>query len=86
MTFSLGWDRRDEETGRRVNLEFCLIRDKATWKVRKLRGEPREVFKPEESDWQELFEVLERHHARGKVTAPDLKTVRALYNRWKEGF
>ncbi|MCD8483158.1 MAG: hypothetical protein LR015_11125 [Verrucomicrobia bacterium] len=70
MTFSLGWDRRDEESGRRVNVEFSLIRDKATWKIRKLRGEPREELKPEESDWQELFEVLDRHQARGKSEGP----------------
>jgi len=80
MTFSLGWDRRDE-TGRRVNLEFSLVRDKATWLIRRERGEPRESYAPTREDWDELLEVMERHLARGKVTHEDFRIVTDLRDK-----
>lgn len=77
MTFSLGWQKRDEE-GNRLTVEFSLVRQKAEWKIQQGRFETRRDFRPSEEDWEKLFETMDRHLARGKVTHPDYKIVKRL--------
>jgi hypothetical protein len=77
MTFSLGWNSRDADN-RRVNITFTLVRDKPTWVIRRKRNEPREPLAPEPLHWAELFEVLDRHLARGKVSHLDYAKVKRL--------
>lgn len=83
MTCSVSWYRRDEE-GKRIQLEFKLVREKASWVVHRRRNEPRETYEPEEEDWEELLEQLERNLRRGKVYPKDLAIVRRLYARWRD--
>lgn len=83
MTFSLGWSRKDE-LGKTQRVEFQLIRDKATWKYRPERNEPRVEFSPQEADWEALFEVLDRHLQRGKVSHRDYAIVKDLWQRSRE--
>lgn len=73
----LGWTRRDAE-GKKVEILFELVRDKATWKVHRTRHDPREDYTPDAEDWEALLEAATRHAARGKVTAPDLAIVKRL--------
>lgn len=80
MTFSLGWSRRNA-LGATERVEFELVRRKATWRFRPARNEPREEFKPAAEDWEALFEVLERHLQRGKVSHEDVKIIRDLRQR-----
>ena len=77
MTFSLGWNSRDIDN-RRINITFTLIRDKASWVVRRKRNEQREPIEPEAAHWEELFEVLDRHLARGKVSHIDYAKVKRI--------
>ena len=74
----LGWSRRDEE-GRKIEISFELVRDKAKWTVHRARNEPREAYTPEEQDWEDLLEVINRHRARGKVTHLDAEIVERLH-------
>lgn len=74
MTFSLGWQKRDENDEKQ-RIDFELIRDKATWRVQHGRFNTREEFTPTEEDWETLFETLDRHLARGKVSHLDYKLV-----------
>ncbi len=73
---------RDEE-GNRANLEFSLVRQKATWKIQHGRFETREDYKPSEEDWEALFETMDRHLARGKVTHTDYKIVQRIRREGK---
>lgn len=82
MTFSLGWHKRDEE-GNRLNIEFSLVRQKASWQVQRARYEPREAYRPAEEDWEALFETLDRHLARGKVSHTDYKIVQRIRREGK---
>jgi hypothetical protein len=75
MSFSLGWYKRDLE-GRRVKVQFELVRDKATWLLKPARHERWEPLRPEAEDWEALFEVLDRHLARGKVSHEDVRFLR----------
>lgn len=84
MTFDVGWNRRDETTGRRININFKLIREDASWIVHRMRHEDREPYKPVERDWEDLFELLDRHLARGKVSHTDYAIVQKLHARWLE--
>ncbi len=77
MTFSLGWQRRDEE-GNRQEIEFSLVRKKAEWKIQDGRFESRRPHQPSEEDWDKLFETMDRHLARGKVTHTDYKIVERI--------
>lgn len=83
MTCSVNWYRRDE-AGKRIQIEFKLVREKATWKVHRQRFEPREVYEPEQEDWEELLRQLQRNLQRGKVYPKDVALVRRLYERWQE--
>ena len=78
MSFEIGWNRRDETTGKRIRIEFKLVRRDVTWKVQRDRYETRETFEPDESDWDELFERLDKHLKRGKVQLPDIKLIHQL--------
>jgi hypothetical protein len=75
MSFELGWNRRDDE-GQRIKIAFKLVRDKAAWTVQHSRFERWQPYAPEARDWEDLFEVLERHLARGKVSIEDAAIVR----------
>ena len=83
MTCSLAWQRRDEE-GKRIQIEFKLVKEKPSWRVHRRRFEPREPYEPEAADWEELLVMMERNLRRGKVYPGDLATVRRLYERWRE--
>ena len=83
MTCSLSWYRRDEN-GKRQQVEFKLVREKAEWKVKRERFEPRENFEPEDTDWETLLEQMERNLQRGKVYPRDLEIVRQLWQRSRE--
>ncbi|NBD38874.1 MAG: hypothetical protein GVY10_09925 [Verrucomicrobia bacterium] len=83
MTCSLSWQRRDEE-GKRIQIEFKLVKEKAAWQVHRRRFEPREPYEPETEDWEELLAQMERNLRRGKVYPEDLRLVRRLYARWRE--
>ena len=80
MSCTFSWYRRNEE-GRREQIEFHLIREKATWRIHRVRNEPREPYDPDDTDWETLLEVMERNLKRGKVYPPDLKRVRDLRER-----
>lgn len=80
MTFSIGWTRVSQE-GAKQRVDFDLVRDKASWKYRPARAEPRVEFQPTEEDWNALFEVLDRHLQRGKVTHIDYKIVKQLHQQ-----
>lgn len=77
MTFSLGWQKRDED-GTKVRIEFALVRDKITWQAQFGRHNSRESYEPQEEDWEKLFETMDRHLARGKVSHLDYKIVQRL--------
>ncbi len=80
MTCTLSWYRRDEN-GKRQQIEFKLIKEKAFWKIHRERFEPREAYEPEPSDWEALLEQMERNLKRGKVYPADLEIVRRLWRR-----
>ena len=80
MTCSLSWYRRDE-SGKRQQIEFKLVREKAHWMIHRERYEPRESYDPEEEDWDALLELMERNLQRGKVYPKDLEIVRRLKDR-----
>jgi len=80
MTCSLAWYRRDDE-GRKFQIEFQLIREKATWKAKRVRSEPREIYEPEPEDWDELLEQMRRNLQRGKVYPEDIEIVKRLKER-----
>ncbi|MEX0326624.1 MAG: hypothetical protein AB3N33_11115 [Puniceicoccaceae bacterium] len=77
MTCSLSWYRRDE-TGKRQQIEFKLVREKAHWIIHRERFEPRETYEPDEEDWDTLLEQMDRNLKRGKVYPKDLEIVRRL--------
>ncbi|MEX0331401.1 MAG: hypothetical protein AB3N64_08270 [Puniceicoccaceae bacterium] len=77
MTCSLSWYRRDE-TGKRQQIEFKLIKEKAHWIIHRERFEPRESYEPDEEDWDTLLEQMDRNLKRGKVYPKDLEIVRRL--------
>ena len=54
MTCSLSWYRRDE-SGKRQQIEFKLVRENAQWIIHRERFEPREVYEPDEEDWDTLL-------------------------------
>ena len=84
MTCSLSWYRRDKETGKRLQIEFKLVREKPEWKIKRQRFEPREIFTPDDEDWETLIEQMERNLQRGNVYPEDLDLVRRLYERSRE--
>ena len=77
MTCSLSWYRRDEN-GKRQQIEFKLIREKAHWTIHRERFEPRETYEPDSEDWEALLKQMERNLQRGKVYPKDLEIVRRL--------
>ncbi len=77
MTCSLSWYRRDEN-GKRQQIEFKLVREKAHWQIHRERFEPREPYEPDEADWNELLEMMQRNLRRGKVYPKDIEIVRRL--------
>jgi len=78
MTCSLSWARRDPETGKRQQIEFKLVREKPEWRIHRKRNEPREPFVPEDADWEELLEQMQRNLRRGKLQLTDIEIVRRL--------
>jgi hypothetical protein len=80
MTCSLNWYRRNED-GKREQVEFKLVRDKATWTIHRERNEPRELFEPDSDDWDALLDAMERNLRRGKVYPEDLRIARQLRER-----
>ena len=84
MTCTLNWYRRDEETGKRLQIEFKLIKEKPHWKIHRERFEPREDYTPDEQDWEDLLEFMDRQLRRGKVYPADIEIVRRLRNRARE--
>lgn len=84
MTCSLSWYRRDED-GRRQQIEFKLIKEKATWMIHRERFEPREVYTPDAEDWEALLDLMRRNLQRGNVYPEDLEIVQRLWRREREG-
>lgn len=80
MTCSLSWYRRDD-SGKRQQIEFKLIREKAAWIIHRERFEPREPYDPDEEDWETLLEHMQRNLHRGKVYPKDLEIVRRLRDK-----
>jgi hypothetical protein len=80
MTCSLKWYRRDE-LGKRQQIEFKLVKEKAEWKIHRERHEPREIYKPDEVDWDELLDLMQRNLQRGHVYPKDLEIIRRLKER-----
>ena len=80
MTCSLSWYRRDDD-GKRQQIEFKLIREKAHWQIHRIRNEPREAYEPDAEDWETLLEQMERNLQRGKVYPKDLEIVKRLRDR-----
>lgn len=80
MTCSLSWYRRDE-SGKRQQIEFKLIRENAEWLIHRERFEPRESYMPDEEDWDTLLEQMQRNLKRGKVYPKDLEIVRRLRDK-----
>jgi len=80
MSCSLSWYRRNE-SGKREQIEFKLVREKAVWAIHRERYEPREPYEPEEEDWETLIDNLERNLNRGKVYPEDLATVKRLRDK-----
>lgn len=78
MTCSLSWYRRDEESGKRQQIEFKLIREKAHWMIHRVRFEPREAYEPDQEDWDELLGMMEKNLKRGNLYPEDLEIVRRL--------
>jgi hypothetical protein len=77
MTCSLSWYRRDE-TGKRQQIEFKLVREKPEWIIHRERFEPREAYEPDDEDWDTLIEQMQRNLQRGKVYPKDLEIVQRL--------
>ena len=77
MTCSLSWYRRDD-TGKRQQIEFKLVRENAEWMIHRERFEPRKVYEPDEEDWDTLIEQMQRNLQRGKVYPKDLEIVQRL--------
>ena len=80
MTCSLSWYRRSED-GKREQIEFKLVREKASWTIHRERFAPREAYEPDEEDWDTLIDNMERNLQRGKVYPADLKVVKKLRER-----
>ncbi len=80
MSFTLGWNKRDEE-GRRIKIECSLVRTKLTWKWQSARFEQWELMDPAEEDWERLFDTIQRNLRRGKVDPTDVEYVRRLYKQ-----
>lgn len=80
MTCSLKWYRRNE-FGKRQQIEFKLVREKAHWTIHRERNEPREAYEPDAEDWETLLDNMERNLSRGKVYPKDLEIVRRLKER-----
>jgi hypothetical protein len=85
MTCSLSWYRRDED-GRRQQIEFKLIKEKATWHIHRERFEPREVYQPEDADWEALLDLMRRNLRRGNVYPEDVAIVERLWRRERDGY
>ena len=83
MTCSLSWYRRDE-FGKRRQVEFKLVKEKAEWMIHRERYEPREVYKPDDEDWETLLEQMQRSLQRGKLYPKDVEVVRDLWKRSQE--
>ena len=81
MTCSLSWYRRDEETGKRQQIEFKLVRENPEWKIHRVRGEPREPYEPDARDWDDLIDLVERNLRRGNVYPEDLEILKRLRQR-----
>jgi len=77
MSFSLGWKKLNAD-GRRVRLEIKLTRNKLSWMIHPDRHESRVVHTPDEEDWEALFEVMDRHLARGKVSHEDYNEIKRI--------
>lgn len=81
MTFSLTWHERDPDTGKRMEIAFKLIRDKAHWSIQRDRFEEREPYQPAPQDWETVLDGMERNLKRGKVYPADIEIVRRLQAR-----
>ena len=82
MTCSLSWYRRDEN-GKRQQIEFKLVRERAHWSIHRERYEPRETYEPDEDDWDTLMENMDRNFRRGNIYPEDMKIVQRLRERSK---
>ena len=80
MTCSLSWYRRDE-SGKRQQIAFKLVREKPEWIIHRERFEPREAYEPDAEDWDSLLEQMQRLLQRGKVYPRDIEIVRKLRER-----
>jgi hypothetical protein len=80
MSCSLSWYRRNE-FGKREQIEFKLVREKAEWTIHRERYEPRETYEPDDEDWDTLIGNLERNLQRGNVYPADLASVKRLRER-----
>lgn len=80
MTCCVQWYRRNDD-GKREQIEFHLVREKATWTIHRERNEPREPYAPLPEDWDALMDALDRNLKRGKVYPQDIQIVRQLRER-----
>ena len=80
MSCSLKWYRRDE-SGKRRQIEYKLVKEKADWAIHRERFEPREAYTPDDEDWETLIELMERNLQRGNVYPKDLEITRRLFER-----
>ncbi len=84
MSFTLGWYKRDEE-GRRVKVDFALVREKMTWRLKPARFDQWQTFQPESEDWEALFDAIARYEARGRVDPTDVRLVKRLHREATSG-
>lgn len=77
MSFTLVWKARDLE-GKRVEVEFTLLGQRTSWRIKRHRHEPWETLPPTEDDWEALDDAMARHLARGSIQPEDVSFVRKL--------
>ncbi len=77
MTCSLSWARRDA-SGKRCQIAFKLVREKAFWTIQRERFEPREPYQPDAADWEALLDRMDRNLRRGTIQPRDIEIVRRL--------
>jgi len=65
-----------------MNLTFKLVRENATWIVHRARFEEREAYQPDDKDWNDLLELLDRYVVRRKVSLSDRVIVQKLHEEW----
>jgi hypothetical protein len=78
MSFNLGWYKRDED-GKRLKVSCALVRKDLTWKQKPARFEQWVELVPDEEDWQELLQTLERNYARRKISPEDMQLIKRMH-------